>query len=73
MPSWDDYQAAVDWLCHVADEPGKAMGDLFRESRGGVLLLHMTGSPSPRPGPQPGPSSPSGSGRWCGNTGRIPW
>lgn len=35
-------EATVDWLCHVADEPGKTMGDLFRESRGGVLLLHMT-------------------------------
>ncbi|TDC61242.1 hypothetical protein E1200_29165 [Actinomadura sp. GC306] len=38
----DVREATADWLGYIADEPDKTMADLFRESRGGVLLLHMT-------------------------------
>ncbi|TDB87156.1 FtsK/SpoIIIE domain-containing protein, partial [Actinomadura sp. 7K534] len=38
----DVREATVDWLCSVKGEPGTTMADVFRESRGGVLLLHMT-------------------------------
>ncbi|TDE30718.1 FtsK/SpoIIIE domain-containing protein, partial [Actinomadura sp. 6K520] len=37
----DVLEGTADWLGHVAGEPGRTMADLFRESRGGVLLLHM--------------------------------
>ncbi|MFG2249567.1 SAV_2336 N-terminal domain-related protein [Spirillospora sp. NPDC048823] len=38
-------EATADWLGRVAGEPGTTMADLFRESRGGVLLLRMGRTP----------------------------
>ncbi|MEU8800317.1 SAV_2336 N-terminal domain-related protein [Spirillospora sp. NPDC048819] len=35
-------EATVGWSGHVTGEPGTTMTDLFRGSRGGVLLLHMS-------------------------------
>ncbi|TDC76694.1 FtsK/SpoIIIE domain-containing protein, partial [Actinomadura sp. 7K507] len=35
-------EGTADWTGHVAGDPGASMADLFRESRGGVLLLHVS-------------------------------
>ncbi|XRQ11847.1 SAV_2336 N-terminal domain-related protein [Actinomadura welshii] len=38
----DVVKAGVGWTGEVVDEPNTTMADLFEESRGGVLLLHMS-------------------------------